>query len=347
MNIFRQILVAFLVTAYGIFVWMLVAYFCCWLPVSVLGQVDKYVFKRFPHEKDSSPWWRNAIDQSILVYADLQIANGIAILTAAFATMRTISMYHLQVAIYLAWMSSNTHLTAVSLLQTDFREDRNKLKARRLRIAGMALLALMLMVALVPTTRYNWSAIMTRSVGYNSAYGTPQVTISIAGVPARCFWQSSYSGRVIPDAAWSFLIIVYSYMWKGMLLFRPSQQFLKVTCRRKIQNPLRKRLDRIVASSDQDRQKSHIWLVFQYKLFLGLYIAVWALFNLAESFVSSLWICGAGLVWGSLEILKPRRTISAQTLSAENSWTFGQILPVLLLVVPFLSFFENYTGMSE
>ena len=104
---------------------MLVAYFCRWLPSPLLGQVDEFIFKRPARTTDSPPWWQNAVDQGILAYADLQIATGVGILTAAFSTMSTLSTYHLQVAIYLAWMSSNTHLTAVSLLQTEFRENQN------------------------------------------------------------------------------------------------------------------------------------------------------------------------------------------------------------------------------
>lgn len=46
LTIFSKILVAFLATAYGIFLWMLIAYFCRWLPSKLLGQVDEFIFKR-------------------------------------------------------------------------------------------------------------------------------------------------------------------------------------------------------------------------------------------------------------------------------------------------------------
>ena len=326
---------------------MLVAYVYRWLPSSLLGHVDVFIFKRPARERISPPRWQNAVDQSILAYADLQIATGVGILTAAFATMNSLSVYHLQVAIYLAWMSSNTHLTAISLLQTEFRENRNKSIARRLRLGGMALLGVMLVVALVPTTAHNWLAIVTRSTGSGRNVGTlHQTALSSAGMPARCFWHSRYSGGLTPDAAWSFIILIFSYFWKGLLLFKSSHRYLKVSVRRKMQGPLQRLLDRIAAKLRQKRRKPSIWLVFQYKATFALYLAVWALFELAQSFVMSLWICGAGLVWGSSQILEPRRILPPQTLDAENSWTFGQILPILLLAVPILSFAEGYTGKS-
>ena len=62
---------------------MLVAYVCGWLPEPLLGQVDIFVFKRSALKQSRLPWWQNAVDQSILAYADLQIATGIGILVAA------------------------------------------------------------------------------------------------------------------------------------------------------------------------------------------------------------------------------------------------------------------------
>ena len=211
----------------------------------------------------------------------------------------------------------------------------------------MALLGVMLLVALVPTTGYNWLAIITRSRRYGPIYGDfHETALSSAGIPARCLWQRQHSGGLIPDAAWSFIILIFSDLWKGLLLFRPSQQFLKISCRRKIQEPLQRLLDRVATSLEQGRPKHRSWLVLQYKLALCSYLAVWALFELAQSFAMSLWICGAVPFWGSFQILEPRRTLPSQTLGTENSWTFGQILPVLLLAMPLLSFSEGYTSKS-
>ena len=321
---------------------MLIAYLCRWLSPSLLGQVDKFIFRRPARERSSPQWWQNAVHQSILAYADIQIVTGVGILVAAFSTMSTLSVYHYQVAMYLAWMSSNTHLTAVSLLQIEFRNKKRSV-ARRLRLSGMGFLAVMLLVALVPTASCNWVAIITRNRQHGHAYTVfDKTAISSAGVPARCFWQRQYSGGLTPDAMWSFVILVFSYTWKGLLLFQPSQQFLKVTCRRKMLEPLQKRLDQISSKLAHDRQNHGFWLTLHYKLVLCSYVAVWALFELTQSFVMSLWICGAGLAWGSLQILVPRAFLPSSTLDTESAWTFGQVLPIILLAVPIMSFAEGY-----
>ena len=96
-----QLLVAFLVTAYGAFLWMLIAYLLRWLPLELLGQADVFAFKRPASKKPIPSWWQSAINQMILNFADQQIVTGIAILSASFIKMQTLTVYHLQVVIYL------------------------------------------------------------------------------------------------------------------------------------------------------------------------------------------------------------------------------------------------------
>ena len=327
---------------------MLAAYVCGWLPEPLLGHVDIFVFKRSALKQSRLPWWQNAVDQSILAYADLQIATGIGILVAACSTISSLSVYHLQVAIYLAWMSSNTHLTALSLLQIDFRENRNKSIARRLRVGGMILLGLFLLVALVPTTAYNWLLIITQSQRTGNAVGRSHSSeTSAAGIPARCFWQSRYTGGRTADSAWPFIILVSSYAWKGLLLFQRSHKAVKDSCRRKVLQPLQRSLDHLLTLAKRTRRhENHRWLFLRYKLVFCLYLGAWAVFELAQSFVVSLWICGGGLVWGSFQILVPRQRLPAPAFAAESSWNFGQILPIMVLGVPIFSFAQGYTSMS-
>ncbi|KAL8635352.1 MAG: hypothetical protein Q9228_007146, partial [Teloschistes exilis] len=341
------VLVAFLTTAYGIFMWMLLAYVCLLLPASSSVEWIYLCSNDQRGQGKVHHGGKNAVDQAILTYADLQIATGVGILVAACSTIRSLSLYHLQVAIYLAWMSSNTHLTAVSLLQAEFRENRNKSIARRLRLGGIVFLGVFLLIALVPTTSYKWLSIITESKGRGHNIGrSHSTTLSPAGIPARCFWDPRYSGKRTADAAWSFIILVLSYVWKALLLFQRSQEGVKVLWRIWALCPLQRSLDRSATLATRDRRSGRPrWFTFRYKRTLCLYLAAWAVFELAQSFAISLWICGGGLMWGSLQIFVPRQRLSAQILEAEKSWTFGQILPVMLLAVPVLSFAQGYASM--
>ena len=160
-------------------------------------------------------------------------------------------------------MSSNTHLTALSLLQIDFRENRNKSIARRLRVGGMILLGLFLLVALVPTTAYNWLLIITQSQQRtgNAVGRSHSSEPSAAGIPARCFWQSRCTGGRTADSAWPFIILVSSYAWRGLLLFQRSHKAVKDSCRRKVLQPLQRSLDHLLMLAKRTRRhENHGWL---------------------------------------------------------------------------------------
>ena len=309
---------------------MLVAYIRCWLPSSLLGRADELFFKRSRGKHQVCPWWQKAANNIVLAYADQQIITGIAILTAGFIKMHTLSVYHLQVIIYLAWMSSNTHLSAISLLQTEFRCQKRP-KSRALRIIGMSVVGIMVLVALVPTAGEMWALVVLNGGAF------------AAGFPARCFWKLKKTGPVKSDSAWSFVILIASFFWKGMLLFETSHRLIKVRVRRTLLGKLTRRLDSILTRM-QERPDSSMWLYFRYQLSLSLYLAVWYIFELSESFVVSLWICGGGLAWGSIQILTIRSTMPDGITKEENSWGFGQLLAVLLLGLPVFVCVERFWG---
>ena len=238
---------AFLITAYAVFVWMLVAYICGWLPYSLLGTADRKVFKRTGTRTITQPWWQKAIDKAVLGYADQQIIYGFAILIAGFIQWGSISVYHYHVVIYLAWMSSNTHLSAVTLLPSIFDDAKRHIR-NMLRLIGMSIVAAMLVAALVPTTKrfwfliaFNWSDLPT-------------------GVPARCFWQSEYAGTFEKDSLWSFLIVIASCMFKGAQLFGLSRQAKKFEF--VLLGGLASKIDGVLEELEKDTQR-RTWLLLR------------------------------------------------------------------------------------
>lgn len=311
---------------------MLVAYICGWLPFALLGSADKEVFKRKGIRTGARLWWQKAIDKAVLGYADQQIIYGFAILLAGFIQWRTISVYHYHVVIYLAWMSSNTHLSAVTLLPW-LCDDARRHIVRMLRLIGMTIVAIMLIVALVPTARrfwflttFSWSNLPT-------------------GVPARCFWQTEYAGTFEKDSLWSFLIVIGSCIFKGAQLFGLSRQAKGFEFT--LLSGLAKQIDHILQELDKDTKRRAWLLRLRYKFIVNLYAHIWFISELAKSVTVSLWMCGAGLVWGTLKLLLVRRSIGADVLRGENVWSFGQSLALLLLTIPMVAFLEGALGMGN
>lgn len=317
---------------------MLIAYLLKWLPKELLGQADAFAFRRPAHERPKPSWWQKAADQMILTFADQQIVTGIAMLAAGYIKIQTLTVYHQEVIIYLAWMSSNTHLSALSLLQVEFRSG-SKMKLRSLRLIGISMLGIMLLVALVPTAGANWVTLL-----YGGIDSTCYVSFA-AGVPAICLWEPSYSGGISPDAIWSFIILALSYVWKIASLFESGNKLAKFRFRQKVQGRIEALLDRIVIRIRRHR-KAPLWLSLCYKAVLCVYLMAWASFELANSSVVSLWICGGGIVWGSIQVLYIRQYIPTEVVETENSWSFGQLLPIFLLALPISVFAECYWSKS-
>ncbi|KAL8993034.1 MAG: hypothetical protein Q9169_006645 [Polycauliona sp. 2 TL-2023] len=80
------------------------------------------------------------------------------------------------------------------------------------------------------------------------------------------------------------------------------------------------------------------WIVV-YIILETLYVWMKALFDIYESLIFEiLWLLGA-LIWGTKNLLTTR---SSANNDDENTWEFGQMFPVILLVLPLLSALETY-----
>jgi len=86
--------------------------------------------------------------------SDLQIFTGLSILISGLANLRCgLSCYHWQVMVYLAWFSTLTHLSCLTVLRNQLCVKKGE---RAWRILGMAAVLIMLLVAMVPTGNYDW-----------------------------------------------------------------------------------------------------------------------------------------------------------------------------------------------
>ena len=271
----------------------------------------------------------------VLALSDQQIVTGIAILVAGFTKIRTISMYHWQVIVYLAWMSSNVHLTSLSYLRIYLQRNR---KLRAFRVGAMSVLFLLLFVALYPTCDTRW------------AVETSGKSDLPSQIPARIFWtgdeilHDGYSfgpdGRVRIDAIVAYIFLTVSYVWKILMLYDRSRDTLRDWTRTKPLHILERAIQR-QATRPRRRGRGPA-----YKFLVSNYIIILALSDLAVSFAGSLWLVTIGLIWGSLQVLIPRRGVPDDMYSEESAWGFGQILPMLFLILPFIGMAESLHGMQ-
>ncbi|CAC9887722.1 unnamed protein product [Aureobasidium pullulans] len=189
----KGVILAFLISAYVSFTAVLVAYVTGMLEDELLTTVDRRIM-RIKSRKDKHPRIHETIQHIVLLLSDQQIVTGIAIMAAGFVGLRggQMSVYHYQIVLYLAWLSSSVHLSALTLLRPFLNKHQG---LRAWRLLGM----------IVPEA-------------YTSLPDAIQPTGW--GIPAICFWGKTYGDGFNDDAPIGYLILIFSYVWKMGDLFR-------------------------------------------------------------------------------------------------------------------------------
>ena len=281
--------------------------------------------------------------------SDQQIVTGLSILAAGYAKRCTINVYHWQVVVYLAWMSSGTHLVTLSVLRTYLRE---KHILRVVRVAGMLILFFMLCIAIVPTGSQTYYSIINRDPFYiDLSYRVVFFEGSACGVPSACFWRRKYWSGWRWDAGFSLLLLVSSYTARAAALFESSEAFFTRNIRDRLLGKVGKALDRKVQQirgHGIHQQKASWAQILSYRTYLATYAVTLASLELYSSFLAPLLWVFLNLVWGSLQLLNPRRTLAKYGhIAEENTFGFGQIIPLMLLALPLLAAFDAYYGRSN
>ena len=123
-----------------------------WIPSDLNDNCDRYFLKR--RSRTSGVWYR-ALRCGVLGFSDIQIVTGISILIVTFVYMRSMSIFEYQNSVWLAWMSSNVHLSTLKYLREYFEANP---VVRGLRVGGMLTLVIMLGVGLFPMTCFRWQS---------------------------------------------------------------------------------------------------------------------------------------------------------------------------------------------
>jgi len=318
------VILAFLISAYMTFAAVLLAYITGMVENELLGTVDRRLFRirsRIQHH----PRVQTALRKFVLSLSDQQIVTGIAIMAAGLRGLAkgNISTYHYQIVLYLAWLSSSVHLSAISLL-TPYLSKYHGL--RTWRLIGMLTLLVMLLVALVPTLSDNWGTINHSFDPYREG-----VQPTGWGVPAACFWGKTYGAGVNNDAPLGYAILVVSYVWKVGELFISTQRLYHFVVRLPVRMLMEKPLCAIARRYARRRQARYL---IAFRLYLVLCLPLFAALETLVSFSAALWLSILGLVFGTLQIVIPRNQNLASTADLEEKWGFGQLVPLILLIQP-------------
>ncbi|KAI7269241.1 hypothetical protein KC343_g7339 [Hortaea werneckii] len=248
------VVLAFLITAYGTFVAILAAYVCGMVEPELLSLADVKAM-RITSRTERHPRIHRTLRQTIIVLSDQQIVTGIAIMTAGFVGLRSgqISVFHYQIVLYLAWLSSSVQLSALTLLRP-FLNRHSGVKVWRL--TGMVALIIMLIVGLVPTVSYDWGIINLMDPE-NSSIGSNDLTGW--GIPASCFWAKTYADGVNNDAPIGYILLVVSYVWKIGDVFGSGRALYNSRIRTPLENAVESLLTVPARRYYRTQRKRYLW----------------------------------------------------------------------------------------
>ncbi|KAI9889630.1 MAG: hypothetical protein M1814_005138 [Vezdaea aestivalis] len=262
----------------------------------------------------------------ILALSDQQLITGLAVLIAAFARWDRIPIYHFDIALSLAFCSSNTHLATLFVLAKELR----KKKMRPLvyvRLAGMFALFLMLFVANIFS-------------GYRYWYDDVAWPMRCVVLTLSKSLKRYYGGKPA----------IYAYLWASLLLIDYSIAFGSMSQR--ICEWTRVRVDRELYHAMNEIKnrcnRLHIrWSMWD-AVTLGGSIASWMLFTMLKTYNSKLRFLMQILAWYLYNVstmMLWRRDHQSDLDDARKEADisgFGQLLPLIMLVVPGIALLESF-----
>jgi hypothetical protein len=192
----------------------------------------------------------------------------------------------------------------------------------------MVTIFVLLLVALIPTTHPRWEP-----------FPSP--------IPVRCLWNvASYTGpRSLThrdDYVISYLNIIALYIWRLGCFFDSSSSLLGYG-RGKLESMLETRMKSLLQSH---RYKRWCWLGYRCLSQIYIHSVIWL--HILDCFLSSVIALTFALTWGTIQLVRPMidryQDDKPQFLNAEMEISFGQILPLLLLLQPIMAVIGLVSG---
>lgn len=295
--------------------------------------------------------WEPMLRHAVLSYSDQQIMTGIAILVSGYAQLKCgLPSHYWQIIVYLAWFSSLTHLTTLTFLRQFFRTNRT---ARVGRVTLMSLMLVGLTIALIPTGYVDWS------VSNGSINSTICFFRKSESKTRQRFQITNYQSLA---ALLSIVVLLVSYITRLFKISKRATSLTESYLRTRVSICLKTSISNAVKSAEKTgtgrwwRAKAlaleiiYVLLKAFYDVYQSL---LWEVSNNRRKRECSLWTdwCGQilwlalALIWGTSRLVQTR-IHEASYHSEMNVWSFGQILPVILLILPLLSIGQNYFGTS-
>lgn len=288
------------------------------------------------------------LERFILALSDQQLVTGLAVLIAGYTHRCSRSFYHFRIIAALGWFSSTTHLSTLAVLRA-YLIDHPRVRDWRV-IAMLGVFGLL-------------------CVSQSGTFSTQE-----SSLPVQCvfesFWLSSHLGSHIYHLVLviAFLCVSYTNRMRRLYTFDEDWSVqgwtLEVLPRSLVRKKYVRTLERIVVTSlalskvkqgaiYRKLQERGRWWDFCCRwVTMPAHDRRWMeiayLYSeMQNSFLSEILILLFGVSYGVFQVITSRNQIPAAGLSGDqNAMSFGQLVPLLLILLPVLAAGEVYFGES-
>ncbi|KAJ5156839.1 hypothetical protein N7492_009642 [Penicillium capsulatum] len=285
-----------------------------------------------------------ALIKCMLSMSDIQIITGISILVSGASQLQQyLSCYQWQVVVYLAWFSSLTHLSGLTLLRNYLY---HRPAQRVWRLCSMLVLIIMLVFALIPTVNYQWvqrsdssSAFVPGLADYAWCYLNPT---NHHLNPGHTGTQYQYTKQAVFAVVLSILLLVLGFMARLFKLHRNASLGLNEKIRGNLSHYLRNWLRRLYNWLDIQGSSRNLKRTMLYRPLLALFLTGRISLDLASSMffeltlAQVLWLV-VSFSWGVSRLFN---ALDLYHDEENEQWSFGQVMSVALLAIPLVTMVE-------
>lgn len=296
---------------------------------------------------------KDSLEGFILSLSDQQLVTGLAILIAGFSQMYSMSAHHFNIVASLAWFSSATHLATLAILKNYFREHTT---VRNWRVGIMLILLIMLVVAQVPGWADKDNSVPVICY-YQDLHRRDMLTVSTAIGFLLITYTEGIARLYTRDIDWNLpdrcierIVQLLSPFFFTVRYRRPL--YLKKTEESQFPggNSSRRSVNTIRAEREKgrfDRFESNVKgsrrLIGRYALatvFMGR--------ELAFSFFITMALLITDITYGFVQVFEYRAAAPLGGIKGnQNEISFGQLVPLLLLLLPIFTMMEIHSGKSH
>ncbi|KAF2684559.1 hypothetical protein K458DRAFT_431473 [Lentithecium fluviatile CBS 122367] len=267
--------------------------------------------------------FKYAMEKSVLILSDAQLVTGLAILIFGYSQLDcSITAYHWQIMVFIAWFSTFTFLSAMAFLKGYFQENNNLCI---IRLCFMVVLGSIQIVALLPTGSRNWLDPFDEGGGFYPS------------LPAECYFEQlsmrSFlnNGPRIRSMIFSILVVGFSYIHSSLRLFDPTAELTRKYLRAIPGSYLKQALFFLEKQATQRALRATPWIP-AYAIIFDSFTSLRALYDISESMLAEITWLTSAIAWGTIKVWDTRNSLTFNfdgeqftddnDIMAEDSWSF-------------------------